>query len=158
MQSDAARTSGVYASFASLMKFGGTSWELEAPHTFHEEGDKFSQSHQLATLQGIISLYSNKNEHTKQIQPSGSHSCFSFHPAGWGQWHINYSIMFTWQVSLPQLAWEKRLCCCCCCCCCCSRDKYCVIHIKTLSLQNSRMDRSFWRNMIHAKFNDDVFC
>jgi hypothetical protein len=21
--------------------------------------------------------------------------------------------------SLPQLAWDKRLCCCCCCCCCC---------------------------------------
>ena len=23
--------------------------------------------------------------------------------------------------SLPQLAWEKRLCCCCCCCCCCCK-------------------------------------
>jgi hypothetical protein len=34
MQSEAAIRLGVYASFASLMKFGGSSCILDAPHTF----------------------------------------------------------------------------------------------------------------------------
>lgn len=36
IQSDAAIRSGVYASFASFMKFGGSSW-LEAPQTWIKE-------------------------------------------------------------------------------------------------------------------------
>jgi hypothetical protein len=31
-----------------------------------------------------------------------------------------FSSLLGFICSLPQLAWDKRLCCCCCCCCCCN--------------------------------------